>query len=370
MYIYQNNDWPNFTWNNEIILSSLGKVRNLQGLLIGKMGSLGFRLQSEAVLKTLTLEVQKSTEIEGEILESNQVRSSIARHLKMDVQGLVYSGEDVDGAVEMMVDATQNFKKPLAKERLFDWHRSLFPTGENRIHPIEVGKWRTSVSPMKVISGTMGKETVYFQAPDADILEKEMNVFINWFNNENKLDPVIKAGLAHFWFVTIHPFDDGNGRIARAISEMLLARSDGIPQRFYSMSAQIRLERKQYYSILESTQHGSLDITHWFEWFLDCLLNALKESSNVLEMVLSKHNFWNKHAVTVLNSRQILLLNKLLDGFIGKLTSSKWAKIAKCSPDTALRDINDLIKKEILQKEEAGGRSTSYVLGQFTIDNG
>ncbi|MDA3838275.1 MAG: Fic family protein [Candidatus Delongbacteria bacterium] len=364
MYIYQNNDWPNFTWNNEIILSSLGKVRNLQGLLIGKMGSLGFRLQSEAVLKTLTLEVQKSTEIEGEILESDQVRSSIARHLRMDVQGLVYSGKDVDGVVDMMLDATQNFESPLTADRLFDWHRSLFPTGENRIHPIEVGKWRSdSSTPMQVLSGSMGKEKIHFQAPDAATMENEMNSFINWFNNENKLDPVIKAGLAHFWFVTIHPFDDGNGRIARALSEMLLARSDGIPQRFYSMSAQIRLERKQYYNILESTQHGLLDITPWFEWFLNCLFNALHESSNVLEMVLSKHNFWNKHAVTVLNSRQILLLNKLLDGFIGKLTSSKWAKIAKCSPDTALRDINDLIKKDILVKEEAGGRSTSYVLG-------
>ena len=263
----------------------------------------------------------------------------------------------------MMVDATQNFEAPLTSERLFDWHRSLFPTGKNGMYPIETGKWRSkSTAPMQVVSGSMGKEKVHFQAPDAVTLEIEMNVFINWFNNENKLDPVIKAGLAHFWFVIIHPFDDGNGRIARTISEMLLARSDGISQRFYSMSAQIRLERKQYYNILESTQRGSLDITPWFEWFLDCLFSALKESSNVLEMVLSKHNFWNKHAVTVLNNRQILLLNKLLDGFIGKLTSSKWAKIAKCSPDTALRDINDLIKKEILQKEDAGGRSTSYVL--------
>ena len=367
IYVYQQDDWPNFIWNNEALFVLLGKVRNLQGKIIGKMESLGFELRSEAVLETLTLDVLKSTEIEGEILNPEQVRSSIARRLGMDISGLVFSDRDVDGVVDMMLDAIQHFEKSLTAERLFDWHAALFPTGRSGMYRIITGNWRDdSTDPMQVISGAMGKEKVHYQAPDATTIEKEMNVFIDWFNSEDRLDPVIKAGLAHLWFVTLHPFEDGNGRIARAITDMLLARSDGISQRFYSMSAQIRLERKEYYSILEKSQKGTLDVTDWLEWFLNCLMNALNASSQILAKVLHKHNFWNKHATIVLNDRQVLLLNKLLDGFKGKLTSSKWAKIAKCSADTALRDIQDLINKQILRKEAAGGRSTNYELVEIT----
>ncbi|MCD4833645.1 MAG: Fic family protein [Bacteroidales bacterium] len=363
VFIYQQNEWPNFTWSNQALISLLSQVRHLQGKMIGKMESLGFELQSEAVLETLTLDIIKSTEIEGQILNPEQVRSSLARRLGMDISGLVYSDRDVDGMVDMMMDATQYFDKPLSSERLFGWHSALFPSGRSGMYKIIVGNWRDdSTGPMQVVSGAMGKEKVHYQAPAANELEKEMNLFTNWFNGETKLDPVIKAGLAHLWFVSIHPFEDGNGRIARALTDLLLARSDGIPQRFYSMSAQIRLERKEYYKVLEKSQKGTLNVTKWLEWFLNCLKNALHASEKILERVLQKHHFWNKHATTVLNDRQILLINKLLDGFDGKLTSSKWAKIAKCSTDTALRDIQGLINKNILRKNTAGGRSTNYEL--------
>ncbi len=366
MYLYQQDAWPNFTWNNETLLVLLGKVRNLQGRILGKMESLGFELRSEAALATLTLDVLKSTEIEGEILNPEQVRSSLARRLGMDIPGLVFSDKDVDGVVDMTLDATQHFENPLTTERLFDWHCALFPTGKSGLYKIIVGKWRDdSAGPMQVVSGAMGKEKIHYQAPDATQVAKEMNTFIDWFNREDKLDLVLKAGLAHLWFVTIHPFTDGNGRIARAITDMLLARADGISQRFYSMSAQIRLERKEYYNILEKSQKGLLDITPWLQWFLNCLMNALNASDEILAKVLDKHQFWNKQATQILNNRQILLLNKLLDGFDGKLTTSKWAKIAKCSADTALRDIQDLISKQILCKEPSGGRSTSYELVDF-----
>lgn len=363
IYIYQQNDWPNFVWDNMALISLLGQVRNIQGKMIGKMESLGFDLRSEAVLETLTLDVLKSTEIEGQILNPEQVRSSIARRLGMDISGLVLSDRDVDGVVDMMIDATQNFKNELTFKRLFAWHSALFPGGRSGMNKIIVSKWRNdSTGPMQVVSGAMGKEKVHYQAPEATVVEKEMGLFIQWLNTEEKIDPVIKAGLAHLWFVTLHPFEDGNGRIARAITDMLLARSDGISQRFYSMSAQIRLERKKYYNTLEKSQKGTLDVTDWLEWFLDCLKNALTASEQILARVLYKHRFWNKHATQIFNDRQMLLLNKLLDGFDGKLTSSKWAKIAKSSPDTALRDIQDLMNKQILQKNIAGGRSTSYDL--------
>ncbi|MBL7128128.1 MAG: Fic family protein [Ignavibacteria bacterium] len=362
-YIYQQNNWPNFTWDNKFLVPLLGLVRNLQGKMIGKMESLGFDLRSEAVLETLTLDVLKSTEIEGQILNPEQVRSSIAKRLGLEISGLINSDREVDGVVDMMVDATQNFEKELTIDRLFDWHSALFPTGKSGMHKIIVGNWRDdSTGPMQVVSGAMGKEKVHYKAPDATKIKKEMEFFINWFNSEEKLDPVIKVGLAHLWFVTIHPFEDGNGRIARAIADMLLARSDEISQRFYSMSAQIRLERNGYYDILEKTQKGTLDVTEWLEWFLNCLKNALHASEQILARVLYKHQFWNKYATLVLNDRQVLLLNKLLDGFDGKLTSSKWAKIAKCSTDTALRDIQNLMNKQILQKNTAGGRSTNYDL--------
>ncbi|MDM8552872.1 Fic family protein [Desulfobacterales bacterium HSG2] len=362
-YIYQQDDWPHFTWDSEDLLVLLGKVRNLQGKIVGKMESLGFELRSEAVLETLTLDVIKSTEIEGEILNPEQVRSSLARRLGMDISGLVFSDRDVDGVVDMMLDATQQFEKTLTTERLSDWHYSLFPTGRSGMYKITVGRWRNdSRGPMQVVSGSMGKEKVHYQVPDADGIEKEMNVFIDWFNNENRPDPVIKAGLAHLWLVTLHPFEDGNGRIARALTDMLLARADGISQRFYSMSTQIRSERKKYYRILEKSQKGGLDVTEWLSWFLNCLSNALNASGQTLEKVICKHDFWNKNAANIQNDRQKLLLNKLLDGFEGKLTTSKWAKIGKCSSDTALRDIQDLMKKHILRKEPGGGRNTSYKL--------
>jgi len=366
-YIYQQDNWPHFYWDNDALLVILGKVRNIQGKLSGKMESLGFTLRSEANLATLTQDVLKSSEIEGELLNPEQVRSSIARRLGMDISGLVPSDRNIDGVVEMMLDATQHFDKPLTTERLFGWHSALFPAARSGMYKIIAGNWRNdSTGPMQVVSGAMGKEKIHFQAPDAALVEAEAEAFIEWFNKEETLDPVIKAGLAHFWFVTIHPFDDGNGRIARALTDMLLARSDGNSQRYYSMSAEIRLERKGYYNTLEMSQKGTLDITAWLQWFLGCLLNALNSTDLTLARILIKHQFWNSHANLTLNERQKLLLNKLLDGFDGKLTTSKWAKIGKCSIDTALRDIQDLIEKQILRKGAAGGRSTSYKLLENT----
>ncbi|GET28211.1 Fic family protein [Prolixibacter sp. SD074] len=364
VYIYENEFWPNFTWNDQELIELLGKVRNLQGRIVGKMESLGFNLKQQAELETLKTEILRSSEIEGEILNPEQVRSSIARKLGMDISGLIPSDRNVEGIVDMMLDATQNFSQPLTKERVFDWHYALFPTGRSGMYKVIVGNWRNdSTGPMQVISGPMGKEKVHFQAPAATLIDEEMNSFLDWFNNYEKIDLVLKAGIAHLWFVTIHPFEDGNGRIARTISDMLLARADGISQRFYSMSAQIRQERKEYYEILEKTQKGDLNITKWLTWFLNCLLNALNESNIILEKVINKHNFWIENALKIQNGRQKLMLNKILDGdFFGKLTSSKWAKITKCSPDTALRDIQDLIDKGILKKAEEGGRSTNYEL--------
>ncbi|MEX1003095.1 MAG: Fic family protein [Crocinitomicaceae bacterium] len=361
-FIHQKDNWSEFTWNSNDFLDLLSEARNLQGRLIGKMETLGFDLRNEALLDTLTLDVLKSSEIEGEFLNPDQVRSSIARRLGMEIAGAVESDRNVEGVVEMMLDATQNCFAPLTAERLFDWHAALFPTGRSGMYKITVADWRKDTTgPMQVVSGAMGKEKVHFQAPDSDVVEKEMTRFIDWFNN-SKIDFVIKAAIAHLWFVTIHPFEDGNGRITRALTDMLLAQSDKSNQRFYSMSAQIRIERKQYYEILEKTQKGNLDITDWIVWFLNCLINALKATDSILTRVLFKADFWQKHIDTAINDRQRKILNKLMDDFDGKLTSSKWAKIAKCSKDSAVRDINDLIEKGILQKEPAGGRSTNYEL--------
>ena len=362
-YIHQHRDWPNLVWDTVALLPTLSEVRHQQGILAGKMEMLGFDLKQEALLETLTLDVIKSTEIEGEFLNPELVRSSIARHLGMDIAGLLPSDRNIDGVVEMMLDATQNAQEPLSSTRLFDWHAGLFPTGRSGMYKITVGQWRKDeTGPMQVVSGALGKEKVHFQAPEAIRLEHEMRQFIAWFNTNQNLDPVLKAGVAHLWFVTIHPLDDGNGRIARAIADMQLSKSEGIFSRFYSMSAQIRLQRKGYYDILEKTQKGSVDITSWLLWFLNCLSAALRHTEHTLEKVLYKARFWEKHATIVLNERQVLLINKLLGPFEGKLSSSKWAKIAKCSADTALRDIQDLLNKGILQKAEAGGRSTSYEL--------
>ncbi len=361
VYIHEQDNWPDFNWDNNQVLLKLGETRNLQGKLLGRMETLGFDLQNEAVLNTLTLDVIKSSEIEGEFLEKEQVRSSIARRLGLNIAGSVHSERNVDGIVEMMLDATQRYLVPLTADRLFDWHAALFPTGRSGMHKITVADWRKE-GPMQVVSGPMGKEKVHYEAPKSERVADEMNIFLNWFENENGLDLVLKAAIAHLWFVTIHPFDDGNGRITRAITDMLLARSDKSVQRFYSMSAQIRVERKEYYNILEKTQKGNLDITEWILWFLNCLTNAINSTEGILSKVLYKAEFWKLHSTTILNKRQQSMINKLLDGFNGKLTSSKWGKINKCSQDTALRDIQDLIKKDILQKEASGGRSTNYEL--------
>jgi Fic family protein len=324
---------------------------------------LGFSLRNEATLQSLTEEVVKSSAIEGEVLDESQVRSSIARHLGIDIGGLMPAERHVEGVVEMILDATEKYTEPLTDQRLFAWHAALFPTGRSGMRKICVGAWRDDTSgPMQVVSGPEGRQRIHYQAPDSTRLAKEMGAFLKWFNTENGLDPVLKAALAHLWFVTIHPFDDGNGRIARAITDMALARSENSAQRFYSMSAQIRQERKAYYDILESTQKGDLDITPWFAWFLGCLDRALEGAESTSARVLKKDAFWKAHASAQLNARQIKVLNRLLDGFEGKLTSSKWAKLAKCSQDTAGRDIDDLIKRGILAKDAAGGRSTSYSL--------
>lgn len=364
VFIYQLPGWPSFIWNTEKISPLLASVRHQQGKLLGRMERLGFALQSEASLQTLTLDVLKSSEIEGELLDAEQVRSSIARRLGIDIGGLVTAGRNVEGVVEMMLDATQHFDEPLTDERLFGWHAALFPTGRSGMHKIVVGAWRDNQphDPMQVVSGPMGKETVHYEAPPAELLPDEMNKFLQWFNESTNTDPVLKAAIAHLWFVTIHPFDDGNGRIARAVADMQLARADGTAQRFYSMSAQIRKERNAYYTILEKTQRGNLDITAWLEWFLECLGRALYAPEEILSLIFKKAAFCKTHEKTIFNTRQVLLLNKLYDKFEGKLTTSKWAKMAKCSHDTALRDINDLIEKKVLLKEESGGRSSHYVL--------
>ncbi|WP_213769945.1 Fic family protein [Bradyrhizobium sp. dw_78] len=362
-YIHQLPAWPNFIWDERRLAGQLAAVRHRQGRLIGRMQALGFALREEAVLQTLTQDVLKSSEIEGDVLDKEEVRSSIARRLGMESAGLPPADRHVEGVVEMMLDATQRFNDPLTEERLLSWHASLFPTGRSGMRRIIVGAWRDDRSgPMQVVSGAEGRERVHYEAPAAARLDTEMKSFLAWFNGEDDIDPVLKAALAHLQFVTIHPFDDGNGRIARAIADMLLARSEDSPQRFYSMSAQIRLERKAYYDMLESTQKRGLDITAWMEWFLGCLDRAFDGAEKTLAIVFRKAEFWNKHSAAPLNERQRDILNRLLDGFEGNLTSSKWATIEKCSPDTALRDIGDLVRRGLLAKNEGGGRSTSYSL--------
>lgn len=362
-YIHLNQGWPEFRWNDPRVSRPLAAVRHRQGRLIGRMEALGFSLREEAVLHTLTEDVLRSSEIEGEILNKEQVRSSIARRLGMDVAGLIPADRHVEGVVQMMLDATQNFAAPLTEERLFAWHAALFPTGRSGMSRITVGAWREDATgPMQVVSGPIGRERVHFEAPAAPRLSKEMEAFLAWFGEEGRIDPVLKAAIAHLWFVTIHPFDDGNGRIARAIADMSLARSEGSAQRFYSMSAQIHAERNAYYDMLEATQKGDLDITPWLEWFLACLDHAFDRAETILASVMRKARFWEAHAKLPLNERQRSVLNRLLNGFEGKLTSSKWAKLAKCSQDTALRDIDDLVKQGVLVKDAAGGRSTSYSL--------
>ena len=368
MYIYQLNDWPNFTWDAEALLVRLGEVRHRQGRILGLMTSAGFKINETAVLDTLTRDVTKSSEIEGEKLNSDQVRSSIARRLGIELIGAVSSDRTVEGVVEMMLDATQKYTEELTADRLFGWHSALFPTGRSGIQKITVGDWRTSqTGPMQVVSGAMGKKKIHFEAPGSDRLSAEMKTFLDWFNAPAETDTVLKAALAHLWFVTIHPFDDGNGRITRAITDMQLARGDGTSQRFYSMSAQILKEKTAYYDMLEQTQKGSLDITPWLSWFLDCLYYAMDYTEETLSAVANRANFWERNRDILLNSRQQFMLNVLLDDFFGSLTSSKWAKMTKSSPDTALRDIQDLMEKGILEKEPGGGRNTAYKLIRIEV---
>ncbi|WP_304067461.1 Fic family protein [Pedobacter glucosidilyticus] len=362
-YIYQYENWTNFTWRETDINAVFGEVRHLQGKIVGQMNTLGFATKEEATLTTLTLDVIKSSEIEGEKLDYDQVRSSIARRLGINIAGLIHTNRNVEGVVEMMLDATQNYQKPLTNKRLFGWHAALFPTGHSGMHKIEVGRYRTGE--MQIVSGAMGKEKIHYEAVPANKVKEEMDNFLKWFNSNSSIDPVLKAAIAHFWFIIIHPFDDGNGRIARAISDLMLACADKTTERYYSLSSQILVERKQYYEILQKVQHSSGDITDWLNWFLHCLKSSLLATEKTLQKILRKTEFWKIHENTVFNERQRLVLNKLFDGFDGKLKSSKWAKIAKCSADTALRDIKDLMDKRILRQEQQGGRSTNYELADF-----
>ena len=367
MYIYEHKAWPELSWNQAELADLLAEVRHLQGRLLGRMEALGFELREEATLQTLTQDVIKTSEIEGEKLDAEQVRSSIARRLGMDIGAALPIDRNVEGIVEVMLDATRKYTSPLTQERLFAWHAALFPTGRSGMQRITVRGWRPEASgPMQVVSGAIGREWVHYEAPSHDRLKKEMARLLKWFNARSETDPVIKSALAHFWFVTIHPFEDGNGRIGRAIAEMALARSEKSPQRFYSMSSQIRKERKAYYDILENTQKGEMNVTLWMRWFLNCLDHALQDAESVLNIVSTKARFWERLIGVSLNARQRLMLNKMLDGFQGKLTSTKWAVIAKCSQDTASRDIDDLIAKNVLVKDLAGGRSTSYALATPT----
>jgi Fic family protein len=363
IYIHEREDWPRFHWSAEKIAEPLASVRHRQGRLIGNMEALGFNLRQEAILQTLTADVLKSSEIEGEKLDGEQVRSSVARHLGIDIGALKPADRHVEGVVEMMLDATRNYNEPLTSERLFAWHASLFPTGRNGMTKIRTGAWRdASTGPMQVISGPMGKEHVHFEAPAADRLGGEMKSFLDWFESDRTADPVLHAAIAHLRFVTIHPFDDGNGRIARAIADMALARSEDSPQRFYSMSAQIRQERNAYYDILEHTQKGMMDVTPWMEWFLGCLGRAIDSAHVTLKAVLHKARFWDRIKNLQLNARQRTVVNRMLDGFEGKLTTAKYAALATCSQDTAHRDILTLIEHGVLVRNPEGGRSTSYSL--------
>ncbi len=369
-YIWQAEDWPKWRYDLAALAGPLAEVSRAQGLLMGRLADVGMGLRDQASLSALTEDVVKTSEIEGERLDAETVRSSIARRLGVDIGALSPVDRHVEGVVEMVLDATANCAAPVTRERLFGWHAALFPTGYSGLTKIKVGGWRDDASgPMQVVSGPIGRQRVHFEAPPADRLEAETSRFLEWINGETGEPPLIKAGLAHLWFVTLHPFDDGNGRIARAIGDLLLARADGSPQRFYSLSAQIQRERKAYYDILERTQKGTLDVSEWLAWFLDTLHRAVDQAQHTLDAVLAKARFWQRFAGTPMNARQVKLLNRLLNGFEGKLTTSKWAAIAKCSPDTALRDINELLAHGVLRKAAAGGRSTHYELNESSTDD-
>jgi Fic family protein len=363
VYIHEKTGWPRLTWDGERLAGLLAAVRHKQGRLLGRMEGLGFDLRAEANLTVLTSDVVKSSAIEGETLPPDEVRSSIAGRLGLDVAGLPKAGRGVEGVVEMMLDATRHFDAPLTRQRLFAWHASLFPTGRFGIRPITVGAWRTNESGrMRVVSGPVGNETVHFEAPAAERLASEMDAFLEWFNAPSEVDPVLRAGVAHFWFVTIHPFDDGNGRIARAVADMALARADGTPDRYYSMSSQIEAERNDYYLQLEFAQKGGTDVTSWLAWFLACLGRAVDGAGVTSGAVLQKARLWQRINRRPVNDRQRLVINRMLGPFEGFLSTSKYARLAKCSADTALRDIRELLERGILVQNPSGGRSTSYRL--------
>lgn len=366
-YIHQTTDWPKFVWDEAALAGPLATVRHNQGRLLGRMESLGFELRSQSNLSMLTREVVATSAVEGEMLDASEVRSSIARRLGLEVAGLTRVSRNVEGIVEVLLDATQNYETPLSAQRLFGWHAALFPTGYSGMYEIAVGQWRPpEAGPMRVVSGYVGRERIHFEAPSAERLEFEMDRFLKWFNAPQSIDQVLKSGVAHFWFVTIHPFEDGNGRIARAIADMCLARADGTSERFYSMSSQIETDRKGYYQNLELTQRGSVDITRWLAWFVECLQRAIDSANHSLEAVLHKAAVWQRINQQPVNDRQRLVINRLLDGFQGFLTSSKYAKLVKCSTDTALRDIRELVERGILSQNPGAGRSTSYRLAAFT----
>ncbi|MBN4073091.1 Fic family protein [Crocinitomix catalasitica] len=368
MYQHHSKDWPKFKWDNGTLLPYVSKVRDLQGRLIGRMEGMGFELREEAVLETLTEDIVKSSEIEGELLNPEEVRSSVARRLGMEISGLPNVSRDVEGVVDMMLDATQKYRDPVTKDRMCAWHAALFPTGRSGMLKIVVGEWRGDErDPMQVVSGAMGKEKVHYTAPEASRLEEEMNRFIEWFNTDELMEPVVKSAIAHLWFVSIHPFDDGNGRIARAIADNQLARADRTNQRFYSMSAQIMKSKKGYYDVLESTQKGSMDVSQWLVWYFEHLTEALEATDETLSKILVKAKFWELHKTTQFNERQVEMINKLLGDFVGKLHSSKWAKMTKVHRDTARRDIQDLIEKGVLSDSGEGGRSTNYTLNLPTL---
>ena len=368
MYLHHSKDWPNFYWDSDIILLYVSKVRDLQGRLIGRMEGMGFELREEAVLETLTEDIVKSSEIEGEFLNPDEVRSSVARRLGMDISGLPNASRDVKEVVDMMLDATQKYNDPLTKDRMCGWHAALFPTGRSGMYKITVGEWRGDEhGPMQVVSGPMGREKVHYTAPGAQRLEDEMNRFMEWFNTDKSMEPVVKSAIAHLWFVSIHPFDDGNGRIARAIADTQLARADRTNQRFYSLSAQIMKFKRGYYDVLESTQKGSMDVSQWLVWYFERLTEALEATDETLSGILVKAKFWELHKITQLNERQVEMINKLLGDIVGKLHSSKWAKMTKVHRDTARRDIQDLIEKGVLSDSGEGGRSTNYILNLPTL---
>ena len=363
IYIWQYPEWPSFTWNDSRLIALLSEVRNLEGKIQGMMGGLGFDVQSMTALNVMTEDVLRSNEIEGVILNSDKVRSSIARHLGIDTAGLPQPDHYTEGVVQIMMDAVTNCNKPLTPERLFNWHAALFPTGRSGMYPITVGAYRTGGEPMQIVSGAMGKEKVHYEAPPSDVVPDMMTDFLTWINSDNTvIDPVLKAAVAHLWFVAIHPFDDGNGRLTRTITYMQLAKADGFPLRFYSMSAEILREKKAYYKILEHTTSNSTDITEWLEWFLNTMKSSILRAKETVKRVVCKSSFWQRHREIPMNERQVRVVNMLWDGFTGKLTSSKWAKITKTSQATALRDITDLIEKGILTAAADGGRSSNYLL--------